>query len=50
MALPGRMLESGVKSGTNLSRAVLDGIFALGNEMKVIFTEALKKEPVENMK
>ena len=34
VSLPVRTVESGVKSFTDLSRAMIDGIFAIGNEIR----------------
>lgn len=44
LLLPGRMLQSGIKSGTDLSRAVVDGVFALGSGLKKVFEDAMNKE------
>lgn len=44
LLLPGKMLQSGIRSGTDLSRAVVDGVFALGNGLKKIFEDAMNKE------
>ena len=44
LALPGKAIEGGVKGGLNLSRAVFDGVFAVGNEIKNILEGAFRKE------
>ncbi|MDP2044086.1 MAG: DUF748 domain-containing protein, partial [Candidatus Omnitrophota bacterium] len=44
LLLPGRMLQSGIRSGTDLSRAVVDGVFALGNGLKKVFEDAMNKQ------
>jgi hypothetical protein len=41
---PGRLAEGTVKSAADLSRAFIDGIFTVGNEVKKAFEVALKKE------
>jgi len=45
LALPVKTVENGVKSFTDLSRAMIDGIFAIGNEIGKMGGEMLKKEP-----
>jgi len=40
---PGKMLQSGIKSGVNLSNAAIDGVFALGSGIKKFFEEAINK-------
>jgi len=37
LLLPGKMLQSGFKSGVDFSNAALDGMFALGNGIKEFF-------------
>jgi len=44
LLLPAKMLQSGIKSGTDLSRAVVDGVFALGNGLKKVFEDAMNKQ------
>lgn len=44
LLLPGKMLQSGFKSGTDLSKAVVDGVFALGNGLKKVFEDAMDKQ------
>ena len=44
LLLPGKMLQSGIRSGTDLSRAVVDGVFALGNGLKKVFEDAMNKQ------
>lgn len=45
---PGKMVQSGIKSGTNLSNAALDGIFALGHGIKKFFEDAMNKPAPAN--
>ena len=48
LAFPGKAIEGGVKGGMDLSRAVFDGVFAVGNEIKNILEGAFRKdEPAE---
>jgi len=46
--LPGKLLSNGYKSGKNLFNAVMDGIFALGNEAKKVLEIPEEKGPVIN--
>jgi len=41
---PGKMLQSGVKSGSDLTKAAVDGVFALGNGLKKFFEDAMNKQ------
>ena len=41
---PGKMLQSGLRSGTELTRAAVDGVFALGNGLKKVFEDAMNKD------
>ncbi|MDD5097552.1 MAG: DUF748 domain-containing protein [Candidatus Omnitrophica bacterium] len=41
--LPGKMLQSGIRSGTNLSKAVVDGVIDLSNGIKKFFEDAMNK-------
>jgi hypothetical protein len=38
------MLQSGVKSGSILTKATLDGIFALGNGIRNFFENTMDKQ------
>jgi hypothetical protein len=40
---PGRWLQSGIKSGTDLSNAVIDGIFDLSNGIKKFFEDRMNR-------
>jgi len=44
LLLPGKMLQKGFKSGADLSKAVVDGVFALGNGLKKVFEDAINKQ------
>lgn len=44
LALPVKTVESGVRSFTDLSRAMIDGVFAIGNEIKKSTEGMLKRE------
>jgi len=48
LLLPAKILQSGIKSGTDISTAIVDGIFALGNGIKNFFEEVLNKPVPEN--
>jgi hypothetical protein len=41
LSLPGRWLQNGIKSGTDLSNAFIDGIFDLGNGIKKFFEDRM---------
>jgi hypothetical protein len=41
LSLPGRWLQNGIKSGTDLSNAFIDGVFELGNNIKKYFEDRL---------
>jgi len=41
---PGRLAEGTAKSAADLSRAFIDGVFTIGNEVKKAFEVAFKKE------
>jgi hypothetical protein len=43
LSWPGRWLKSGIKSGTDLSNAAIDGVFDLGNGVKKFFEEKMDK-------
>jgi hypothetical protein len=47
LALPGKAIEGGVKGGLDLSRAVFDGIIAVGNGVKNLLENAHKETPAE---
>jgi hypothetical protein len=42
LSLPGRWVWSGIKSGTDFSNAVIDGIFDLGNGIKKFFEDRME--------
>ena len=46
--LPGKMVQSGIRSGTNLSKAVVDGVIDLSNGIKKFFEDAMNKQVPEN--
>lgn len=48
LLLPGKMLQNGFKSGAEISKAVVDGVFALGNGLKKVFEDAINKQTPEN--
>jgi len=41
---PGKMLQGGIKSGSDLTKAAVDGLFALGNGLKKFFEDAMNKQ------
>ncbi|MFA7706229.1 MAG: DUF748 domain-containing protein [Candidatus Omnitrophota bacterium] len=43
---PGKLLQSGVKSGSDLTKAAVDGVFALGNGLKKFFEDGMNKQQV----
>ncbi|MBU1726557.1 MAG: DUF748 domain-containing protein [Candidatus Omnitrophica bacterium] len=43
--LPAKLLEGGVRGATDLTKSVIDGTFAVGNEIKKAVEDAFKKEP-----
>lgn len=45
---PGKMLQGGIKSGSDLTKAAIDGIFALGNGLKKFFEDSMNREAPEN--
>lgn len=45
LMLPGKILEGGVKGMTGFSKAVIDGTFAVGNELKKAVTDTFIKGP-----
>jgi len=45
LMLPVKILEGTVKGATDISKAVIDGTFAVGNELKKAVEGAFKKEP-----
>jgi Domain of Unknown Function (DUF748) len=48
LSLPGRWLQSGIKSGTDLSNALIDGILDLSNGIKKYFEDRMNKPALEN--
>ena len=48
LTLPGKLLQNGIKSGSDLSKAVVDGLLALGNGLKKFFEDAMNKQIPEN--
>ena len=46
LALPAKFLEGLVKGATDVSKALIDGTFALGGEIKKRTEETFKKEPI----
>jgi len=44
---PGRLVGGTVKSATDLSRALIDGVFSIGNKVKKAVEVAFKKEQEE---
>ncbi len=44
LALPVKTVESGIRSFTDLSRAMIDGVFAIGNEIKKSTGDMFKRE------
>jgi hypothetical protein len=47
LMLPAKILEGAVKGATDISKAVIDGTFAVGNEIKKSVEDSFKKEPKE---
>lgn len=45
LMLPAKLLEGAVKGATDLSKAVIDGTFAVGNELKKAVEDSFKKKP-----
>ena len=45
---PGKMLQGGIRSGSDLTKAAVDGVFALGNGLKKLFEDAMNKQASEN--
>jgi len=45
---PGKILQTGVKSGSDLTKAAFDGVFALGNGIKKFFEDAMNKQTSQN--
>ncbi|MCX5668509.1 MAG: hypothetical protein NTX89_00065, partial [Candidatus Omnitrophica bacterium] len=41
LSWPGRWVRSGIKSGTDLSNAIIDGVFDLGNGIKKFFEDRI---------
>ena len=41
---PGKMLQGGIKSGSDLTKAAVDGVFALGNGLKKFFEDSMNKQ------
>ncbi|PIS33314.1 MAG: hypothetical protein COT38_05925 [Candidatus Omnitrophica bacterium CG08_land_8_20_14_0_20_41_16] len=50
LAFPVKVMETGVKSFTDLSRAMIDAIFSIGNELKRTTGEIFKQEEQEEAK
>jgi hypothetical protein len=44
---PGKMLQGGIKNGSDLTKAAVDGMFALGNGLKKFFEDAMNKQTSE---
>ena len=42
---PAKWLQSGIKSGTDFSNALIDGVFALGNGIKKFFEDKMNNPP-----
>jgi len=40
---PGKLLQTGLKTGSDLTRAAVDGVFAIGNGVKKVFEDAMNK-------
>ena len=47
LSWPGRWVKSGIKSGTSLSNALVDGIFDLGNGIKHFFEDKVDQTPTQ---
>jgi Domain of Unknown Function (DUF748) len=45
---PGKILQSGIKNGSDLTKAAVDGVFALGNGLKKFFEDAMNKQTSED--
>ena len=45
LMLPAKILEGGVRGATDLTKAVIDGTFAVGKELKNAVEDTFKKEP-----
>jgi len=45
---PGKLLQGGIKNGSDLTKAAVDGIFALGNGLKKFFEDAMNKQSSED--
>ncbi len=45
---PGKWVQSGIKSGTSLTTAMVDGVFALSNGIKKFFEDIINKPVPEN--
>jgi len=48
LMLPAKLIEGTIKSATDISKAVVDGTFAVGNEIKKSVEDSFKKEPAAN--
>jgi hypothetical protein len=44
LLFPAKLLEGTVKGTTDISKAVIDGAFAVGNELKKAVEDSFKKE------
>jgi len=45
LMLPGRLLTGTVRGATDFSKAIIDGTFAVGNELKKAVQDTFKREP-----
>ena len=45
LKLPARLLEGGVRGATDLTKSVIGGTFAVGNELKKAVEDTFKREP-----
>jgi len=43
LLVPGKMLQTGIKNGVDLSNAAIDGVFALGSGIKKFFEDIINK-------
>jgi len=51
LLFPGKMLQSGVRGGSDLTKAAVDGVFAIGNGLKKLFEDAMNRHhPVNELK
>lgn len=47
LMLPAQLIEGTVKGATDISKAVIDGTFAVGNELKNAVQDSFRREPQE---